>query len=69
MLTFRLEQNYGGSRTIGWLRLSAITGKAGGPSLPADVAAALQTPPDERTAKQAQAIHRKIMYSFGWKKK
>jgi hypothetical protein len=41
-LTFVLEQNFGSARTIGRLRLSARTGKAGGVSVPADVAAILR---------------------------
>jgi len=55
-LTFELTQNFGGSRTIGRLRLSAIVGTADTPALPEDVAKALRTPRDQRTAKQVQTL-------------
>ncbi|MBL9190478.1 MAG: PSD1 domain-containing protein [Opitutaceae bacterium] len=53
---FTLEQNNGGSRTIGRLRLSALTGAAQGPALPAAVAAALRTPAPARTADQQRVL-------------
>jgi hypothetical protein len=56
VLTFKLEQNFGASRTIGRLRLSAITGNVNGTALPADVADALTIPAAKRKAKQANAI-------------
>ncbi len=55
-LTFRLEQNYGGARTIGRLRLSAITGEYGAAAIPAAVADALRTPSHERTDEQHAAL-------------
>lgn len=55
-LTFRLEQNYGGSRTIGRLRLSAITGEYGAAPIPAEVAEALRTPVDQRSDEQTAVI-------------
>ena len=54
--TFRLEQNFGGGRTIGRLRLSAITGDAARETLPADVAAALKVSPAKRTAAQTKRL-------------
>jgi hypothetical protein len=56
VLRFRLEQNFGGGRTIGRLRLTAITGSVGGTALPAEVADALKVPAAQRTAAQAKAI-------------
>src|SRR6185436_15533480 len=48
--TFTLVQNFGTGRTIGRLRLSALTGAAGGRQMPADIAAILRTPENTRTA-------------------
>jgi hypothetical protein len=56
VLTFRLEQNFGGSRTIGRLRLSAVTGNVGGESISADVAAVLETPVESRTPEQIRTL-------------
>ncbi|MBI1900435.1 MAG: DUF1553 domain-containing protein [Planctomycetia bacterium] len=56
VLTFRLEQNLGGSRTIGRLRLSAITGGVGGKAMPAGVVDAVRTPTKDRTAAQRKAL-------------
>jgi hypothetical protein len=56
VLRFKLEQNFGASRTLGRVRLSAITGNIGAPALPADLTAALATPPARRTAKQQKLI-------------
>jgi hypothetical protein len=56
VLRFKLEQNFGGGRTIGRLRLTAITGSVGGTALPAEVADALKVPAAQRTAAQARAI-------------
>jgi hypothetical protein len=55
-LTFKLAQNFGAGRTIGRLRLSAITGHVGGEAVPADLAALLARTPDKRNAKQAQRL-------------
>lgn len=51
ILTFRLHQNYGGSRTIGRVRLSAQVGggEADGASIPDDVAVVLRKEADKRT--------------------
>ncbi len=56
VLRFRLEQNYGGGRTLGRVRLTALTGGLGGAALPAEVAGALKVPAAQRTAVQAKAI-------------
>ncbi len=56
VLRFKLEQNFGGGRTIGRLRLTALTGNIGGPALPAAVAEALKVPAAKRTAQQAKAL-------------
>jgi len=55
-LRFKLEQNFGASRTIGRLRLTAIIGSVNGTALPAEVAEALKVPAAKRTAKQAKAL-------------
>ncbi len=54
VLKFKLEQNFGASRTIGRLRLSAITGSIGGESLPAVVSEALKA--TKRTLVQKKAL-------------
>ncbi len=56
VLRFTLEQNYGASRTIGRVRLSAITGNVGGKALPSELTEALARPAANRTAKQKKAI-------------
>ncbi|MBI5774660.1 MAG: DUF1553 domain-containing protein [Verrucomicrobia bacterium] len=56
VLRFKLEQDFGGGRTIGRVRLSAITGNVGGQALPAELAEALARPADKRTAKQKKAL-------------
>ncbi|MFN4261505.1 MAG: PSD1 and planctomycete cytochrome C domain-containing protein [Gemmataceae bacterium] len=55
-LTFTLIQNYGGGRTIGRLRLSAVTGKIGGQELPADVLAILKKPDLKWTPKDRDRL-------------
>ena len=55
-ITFRLEQNFGGGRTIGRLRLSAITGDTARESLPAEVASALRVSSAKRTAAQTKRL-------------
>jgi hypothetical protein len=54
--TFTLAQNYGGSRLIGRLRLSAVTGDCSSGQIPADVVAILKTPSQQRTATQKDRI-------------
>ncbi len=56
VLRFKLEQNFGASRTIGRLRLTAITGSVGGTALPAEVAEALKLPAPQRTAQQTKSL-------------
>ena len=56
VLRFKLEQNYGGGRTLGRVRLTAVTGGLGGAALPAEVAGTLKVPAAQRTAVQAKAI-------------
>jgi hypothetical protein len=56
LLRFTLEQNFGGGRTLGRIRLSAITGNVGGQALPADLAAALAKPADKRTERQQKLV-------------
>ncbi|MFA6546268.1 MAG: DUF1549 domain-containing protein, partial [Limisphaerales bacterium] len=56
VLRFRLEQNYGAGRTIGRLRLSAVTGNVRGTALPSEVAEALKSPAAQRTPKQKKAL-------------
>ena len=51
-LKFSLVQNFGNGRTIGRVRLSAITGRASAKPLPAEIAAVLRTPKAERTPPQ-----------------
>lgn len=48
--TFTLTQNSGAGRTIGRLRLSALTGSPRGNAIPADLAAILRRPAGDRTA-------------------
>ncbi len=56
VLKFRLEQNFGGGRVIGRLRLSAITGNVAQEPLPSDVTKILKRPADRRTAAQQQTL-------------
>jgi mono/diheme cytochrome c family protein len=56
VLNFTLEQNFGASRTIGRIRLSAITGNVGGQALPAELTEALALPAAKRSAKQKKAV-------------
>ncbi len=55
-LTFTLAQNYGGSRLIGRLRLSVITGDISRTNVPADVVTILQVPSSQRSTAQAKRI-------------
>ncbi len=56
LLKFQLVQHFGASRTIGRLRLSALTGDPNGTSLPPDVSEALAIPAEQRTAKHAKSL-------------
>ena len=55
--TFRLTQQFGAARMIGRLRLSALTGRIGGTTIPAGVASALAVAPAQRTTAQTEALH------------
>ena len=55
-LTFTLVQNFGTARTIGRVRLSALTGVIGASSQPAEVAAALRLAPAERSNAQTAKL-------------
>jgi hypothetical protein len=55
-LTFELIQNFGASRTIGRLRLSALMGDPNKQALPPEVADALNTPTDQRTEKHKKSL-------------
>jgi hypothetical protein len=55
-LTFSLVQNFGAGRTIGRLRLSAMTGTAGAAPWPAEIAAILRIAATERTATQTTRL-------------
>ncbi|MEX2216114.1 MAG: PSD1 and planctomycete cytochrome C domain-containing protein [Phycisphaeraceae bacterium] len=54
-LTFTLDQHYGECRTIGRLRLSALTGGAG-PALPAEITRILDTPAATRVDAQKDKL-------------
>jgi hypothetical protein len=56
-LTFTLVQNFGAGRTIGRLRLSALTGDGGGRQWPSDVAAILRSPREGRTKAQVTRLN------------
>jgi hypothetical protein len=56
LLTFRLEQNYGGGRSIGRLRLSALTGQRDAAALPDEVAKILAKPAKKRTKKERETL-------------
>ncbi len=55
-LVFELVQNWGRTRTIGRLRLSALTGGAAGDDMTADLVAILNTPAEKREAKAKQKL-------------
>jgi len=63
LLTFTLDQEFGGKHAIGRLRHSVTASRkpvrAG--ALPEDVAKALRTPPEKRTAADLLAIHRRYL--------
>jgi mono/diheme cytochrome c family protein len=56
ILTFRLYQNYGTSRTIGRVRLSAMTGASEAAPFPPDVAAVLAKAVDKRTKAETKTL-------------
>ncbi len=51
-LRFRIVQNYGGGRTIGRLRISAITGNPTGELIPAEIAEILSLPTNKRSDRE-----------------
>ncbi|MBA4147256.1 MAG: DUF1549 domain-containing protein [Verrucomicrobia bacterium] len=55
-LIFKLEQNSGAARTIGRLRLSALTGVVGQKSIPSDIAQILQLPSEKRSPAQKKRL-------------
>ena len=55
-LTFTLVQEFGRGRTIGRLRLSALTGNLKAPAVPADVVAMLKIPPEKRSTVETKRL-------------
>ncbi len=55
-ITFTLAHDYGGARSIGRFRLSAVTGNIEAASIPADVAAALRSTPKKWTKQQRRKL-------------
>ncbi len=60
-LTFTLIQNFGAGRSIGRVRLSALTGNASAEALPASIAAILRSPKNRRTAKQTAQLRAHVL--------
>jgi hypothetical protein len=56
-LVFTLDQRWGRARTIGRLRLSAVTGEVDAESVPAEIVKVLQLPPAKRSKEQ----HRRLL--------
>ena len=56
VLRFRLPQDFGGGRTIGRVRLSAITGNVRGEALPETLTRVLQRRPENRTEAQKKLV-------------
>jgi hypothetical protein len=57
-LRFRLVQIFGGGRTIGRLRISAITGDPTAEAIPADIVRILDIPKERRTRQERRALFR-----------
>ncbi len=55
-LEIRLVQNFGGARTIGRLRVSAVTGNVEAESIPVAVTQAIAKPPTKWTQRDRQAL-------------
>ncbi len=55
-LRFRMVQEFGGGRTIGRLRISAITGDPAAEAVPANVARILNLPAEQRSQKDRRAL-------------
>ena len=62
ILTFRLTQNFGGSRLLGRGRLTALTGNVAGPALPESIAKIIALKPKDRDKKQRAEL---LEYCFG----
>ncbi len=56
VLRFRLQQDFGGGRTIGRVRLSAITGNVRGEALPETLTRVLKRRPENRTEAQKKLV-------------
>ena len=54
--TFHLDQHFGGGRTIGRFRLSALTGSTQSEAIPAEIAQIVAVSADKRSAKQQQKL-------------
>ena len=54
---FKLEQNYGGARTIGRFRISAMTGRFNSDSVPAEIIGLVQQPSEKRSAAATKKLH------------
>ena len=63
-LTFRIQQTFGGRRTLGRFRLSAHVGKLGGSGKPDAVAKLLAVPAEKRSKKQKQQIEEHYLNSI-----
>jgi hypothetical protein len=57
-LRFRLIQNYGGGRTIGRLRISAVTGDPNAKPVPAEIVRIVALTADQRTKRDRGALNR-----------
>ncbi len=55
-LTFTLDQNYGRGRTLGRVRLSALTGDPNTVDIPKQIAATLKLPKNNRSKKQTDEL-------------
>ncbi|MCB1092168.1 MAG: DUF1549 domain-containing protein, partial [Verrucomicrobiae bacterium] len=56
LLTLALDQNYGGGRTIGRLRVSVTADEPAAPDLPEDLTAILKKPAGKRSAKDKKTL-------------
>ncbi len=55
-LRFTIDQRFGGARTIGCFRLSAVSGNLDAKAVPKEIAALLESEPDSWTKKQTGSI-------------
>ncbi|MFK5920756.1 MAG: DUF1553 domain-containing protein [Verrucomicrobiota bacterium] len=56
-LTFTLDQNYGRGRTLGRIRLSALTGDPNAVDIPKNIATILKLPENKRSKKQLNQLN------------